>query len=394
MDKSTNKKSMFSSLEEYEAKVSEKIGDKVSLFEKIMIDNDINNKLLYANKKLTGEDEVIVDKNTEDMIKEMKKSDIILNLIKNNIKLHNELKEERKIKRPKHYYYCKENGSNLAVSNFKNFFGQNYISLTANKNIFFGKIGEVSLVKDIFIKLLKGQIKKKFDIVSIENENNKPSSLEINVETTNNIAINKKLLNKEEVKEIISRSIERLYPKPKFRGDIFDDQFYVDKINEYNLNGHLHKKLNIDDIIDDMKIERKKPYEDNLKLKIKLSENVFKNYLDKREKMKQLRKIEKKNKLQSQSDLLKRGDLVFNDNNILITRSKFYLRVDRNKMEDLRLFGHSENNENDNKKDNNKNKDENNEENEEENEEDNEEDNEDNNEDNENEENESIYNYY
>ena len=394
MDKSTNKKSMFSSLEEYEAKVSEKIGDKVSLFEKIMIDNDINNKLLYANKKLTGEDEVIVDKNTEDMIKEMKKSDIILNLIKNNIKLHNELKEERKIKRPKHYYYCKENGSNLAVSNFKNFFGQNYISLTANKNIFFGKIGEVSLVKDIFIKLLKGQIKKKFDIVSMENENNKPSSLEINVETTNNIAINKKLLNKEEVKEIISRSIERLYPKPKFRGDIFDDQFYVDKINEYNLNGHLHKKLNIDDIIDDMKIERKKPYEDNLKLKIKLSENVFKNYLDKREKMKQLRKIEKKNKLQAQSDLLKRGDLIFNDKNILITRSKFYLRVDRNKMEDLRLFGHSENNENDNKKDNNKNKDENNEENEEENEEDNEEDNEDNNEDNENEENESIYNYY
>ena len=73
MDKSTNKKSMFSSLEEYEAKVSEKIRDKVSLFEKIMIDNDINNKLLYANKKLTGEDEVIVDKNTEDMIKEIKK---------------------------------------------------------------------------------------------------------------------------------------------------------------------------------------------------------------------------------------------------------------------------------------------------------------------------------
>ena len=398
MDKSINKKNIFSSLEEYEAKVSEKIGDKVSLFTKIMLDNDINYKLIYMEKKLSGEDEVIVDKNTQDMIEEMKTSDIILNLIKNNIKLHGELKDEKKIKRPKHYYYCKENGSNLAVSNFRNFFGQNYISFTANKNIFFGKIGEVSLVKDIFIKLLKGQIKKKFDIVSMENENNKPSSLEINVETTNNIAINKKLLNKEEVKEIISRSIERLYPKPKFRGDIFDDQFYVDKINEYNLNGHLHKKLNIDDIIDDMKIERKKPYEDNLKLKIKLSENVFKNYLDKREKMKQLRKIEKKNKLQSQSDLLKRGDLVFNDNNILITRSKFYLRVDRNKMEDLRLFGHSENNENDNKKNINQNKDEdneeNNEENDEENEEDNEEENEDKNEENENEENESIYNYY
>ena len=155
MDKSTNKKNMFSTLEEYEAKVSEKIADKVSLFSKIMIDNDINHKLLYVNEKLTGEDEVIVDKNTEDMIKEMKKSDIILNLIKNNIKLHNELKEERKIKRPKHYYYCKENGSNLAVSNFKNFFNQNYISLTANKNIFFSKKGEVSLIKDIFIKTLK-----------------------------------------------------------------------------------------------------------------------------------------------------------------------------------------------------------------------------------------------
>ena len=399
MDKSTNKKNMFSTLEEYEAKVSEKIADKVSLFSKIMIDNDINHKLLYVNEKLTGEDEVIVDKNTEDMIKEIKKSDIILNLIKNNIKLHNELKEERKIKRPKHYYYCKENGSNLAVSNFKNFFNQNYISLTANKNIFFSKKGEVSLIKDIFIKTLKEQIKKKFNIVFMDNENNKPSSLEINVETTNNLQNgNKKYLNREEVKEIISKSIERLYPKPKFRGDIFDDQFYVDKINEYNLNGHLQKKLNIDDIIDDMKIERKKPYDDNLKLKIKLSENVFKNYLDKREKMKQLRKIEKKNKLQAQSDLLKRGDLIFNDKNILITRSKFYLRVDRNKMEDLRLFGHAENNENDNKKNVNQNKDENNEEdneeNEEENEEDNEEENEDKNEENENEDNESIYKYY
>ena len=382
MDKSTNKKNMFSTLEEYEAKVSEKIADKVSLFSKIMIDNDINHKLLYVNEKLTGEDEVIVDKNTEDMIKEIKKSDIILNLIKNNIKLHNELKDERKIKRPKHYYYCKENGSNLAVSNFKNFFNQNYISLTANKNIFFSKKGEVSLIKDIFIKTLKEQIKKKFNIVFMDNENNKPSSLEINVETTNNLQNgNKKYLNREEVKEIISKSIERLYPKPKFRGDIFDDQFYVDKINEYNLNGHLQKKLNIDDIIDDMKIERKKPYDDNLKLKIKLSENVFKNYLNKKEKMKNLRKIEKKNKLQAQSDLLKRGDLIFNDKNILITRSKFYLRVDRNKMEDLRLFGHAENNENDNKKNVNQNKDENNEEDNEENEEENEEDNEEENED-------------
>ena len=53
MDKSINKKNIFSSLEEYEAKVSEKIGDKVSLFTKIMLDNDINYKLIYMEKKLS-----------------------------------------------------------------------------------------------------------------------------------------------------------------------------------------------------------------------------------------------------------------------------------------------------------------------------------------------------
>jgi hypothetical protein len=81
-------------------------------------------------------------------------------------------------------------------------------------------------------------------------------------------------------KKIVENAVKRLYQKPNLREGI-TDQFYIDKINEYNYNGdYLVKKVNFNTIFKELKIQPKEDYKGDPKTDLKLADDVIKEYFE------------------------------------------------------------------------------------------------------------------
>ena len=342
---------LFENIENFEKKFQEKIRDKTDLFYKIMTDNDIFNKLVTnkTHQKNNDEDEqsdIIVDGNVKTFIEELNQSVLITNLIQSNIKIRNEIKDEKIIRRPKFYTYCRENGSNLAVSNFLDFFDQKSIRNKLQPPKFYSKFSELELISNLFKNLFFKQIKRKFEFAFEDSENNgktiffnNNNNLTNKLIGTENEKNNSKIYSKSQIKNMINNSIERLFPKPKIK-EKFDDNFFINIINEARTKGELNKKLNIQQQCESMKINKKKDLNVDLKFSCDVENEIVKNYY--------LQKslIQKKNNFNKnkKEKIFKRGQLEFNEKNLLNTHSKLYIRVDRKNQNDLKLLGKQINN--------------------------------------------------
>ena len=350
----TNKNSisnLFENIENFEKKFQEKIRDKTDLFYKIMTDNDIFNKLVtnkthQKNKDEDEQSDIIVDGNVKTFIEELNQSVLITNLIQSNIKIRNEIKDEKIIRRPKFYTYCRENGSNLAVSNFLDFFDQKSIRNKLQPPKFYSKFSELELISNLFKNLFFKQIKRKFEFAFEDSENNDKTiffnnnnNLTNKLIGTENEKNNSKIYSKSQIKNMINNSIERLFPKPKIK-EKFDDNFFINIINEARTKGELNKKLNIQQQCESMKINKKKDLNVDLKFSCDVENEIVKNYY--------LQKslIQKKNNFNKnkKEKIFKRGQLEFNEKNLLNTHSKLYIRVDRKNQNDLKLLGKQINN--------------------------------------------------
>ena len=140
-------------------------------------------------------------------------------------------------------------------------------------------------------------------------------------------------------KKIVENAVKRLYQKPNLREGI-TDQFYIDKINEYNYNGdYLVKKVNFNTIFKELKIQPKEDYKGDPKNDLKLADDVIKEYFEEKS---EKDKNSSKNSMSKKEDIsfFKRGDLYFDKKDLLITKSKMYIKVDRkDKDRDFKLFG-------------------------------------------------------
>jgi hypothetical protein len=271
---------LFENIENFEKKFQEKIRDKTDLFYKIMTDNDIFNKLVTnkTHQKNNDEDEqsdIIVDGNVKTFIEELNQSVLITNLIQSNIKIRNEIKDEKIIRRPKFYTYCRENGSNLAVSNFLDFFDQKSIRNKIQPPKFYSKFSELELISNLFKNLFFKQIKRKFEFAFEDSENNDKTiffnnnnNLTNKLIGTENEKNNSKIYSKSQIKNMINNSIERLFPKPKIK-EKFDDNFFINIINEARTKGELNKKLNIQQQCESMKINKKKRLKRRFKIQLR-----------------------------------------------------------------------------------------------------------------------------
>ena len=279
-------------------------------------------------------------------IEELNQSVLITNLIQSNIKIRNEIKDEKIIRRPKFYTYCRENGSNLAVSNFLDFFDQKSIRNKLQPPKFYSKFSELELISNLFKNLFFKQIKRKFEFAFEDSENNDKTiffnnnnNLTNKLIGTENEKNNSKIYSKSQIKNMINNSIERLFPKPKIK-EKFDDNFFINIINEARTKGELNKKLNIQQQCESMKINKKKDLNDDLKFSCDVENEIVKNYY--------LQKslIQKKNNFNKnkKEKIFKRGQLEFNEKNLLNTHSKLYIRVDRKNQNDLKLLGKQINN--------------------------------------------------
>ena len=344
---------LFENIENFEKKFQEKIRDKTDLFYKIMTDNDIFNKLVTTNQNKSKQKEeeqsdIIVDGNIKLFIEELNQSVLITNLIQSNIKIRNEIKEEKIIRRPKYYSYCRENGSNLAVSPFTSFFDQNTIRNKLKPPQFYSKFSELELISSIFKTIFFNQIKRKFEFAFEDSENNDKTILNNN---NNNNLINKligteneknnsKIYSKSQIKNIINNSIERLFPKPKIK-EKFDDNFFINIINEARAKGELNKKLNIEQQCENMKINKKKDLNVDLKFSCDVENEIIKNYYLQKS---LFQKKNNNNNNNKKEKIFKRGELEFSEKNLLNTQSKIYIRVDRKNQSDLKLLGKQINN--------------------------------------------------
>ena len=342
---------LFENIENFEKKFQEKIRDKTDLFYKIMTDNDIFNKLVTTNQNKSKQKEeeqsdIIVDGNIKLFIEELNQSVLITNLIQSNIKIRNEIKEEKIIRRPKYYSYCRENGSNLAVSPFTSFFDQNTIRNKLKPPQFYSKFSELELISSIFKTIFFNQIKRKFEFAFEDSENNDKTILNNNNNLINkliekeNEKNNSKIYSKSQIKNIINNSIERLFPKPKIK-EKFDDNFFINIINEARTKGELIKKLNIEQQCEKMKINKKKDLNVDLKFSCDVENEIIKNYYLKKY---LFQKKNNNNNNNKKEKIFKRGELEFSEKNLLNTQSKLYIRVDRKNQSDLKLLGKQINN--------------------------------------------------
>ena len=333
------KKDVFNSIDEYESHLNDNIKDSLSVFINIINNTDTFNKIssLENVKK-----ELNISPNLESLLLEINQSKLAINQIEETIRKNFEEKDQHKIIRKRvHYYFSKENGTNLAVTEYLNPFEQKELGNDFIQPRFFSKSSEIDCLKGIICHKIRIILKKKFRIAyeeGVENERWTKEGFEIPNKKKENLEA--KLHEDMLKRKIVKNAIKRLYPKPIIREGI-NNQFYVDKINEYNYNGnYLTKKANYDTLIKDLKFQRKEDYKIDPINDLKLADDIINEYFDeKKTKGKNISKISSTKK-DNNSSIFKRGDLLFEQKDLLITKSKMYIKVDRkDKNRDLKLFG-------------------------------------------------------
>ena len=331
------KKEVFNSIDEYESHINDNIKDSLSVFVNIISNADTFKKIssLENVKK-----ELNISQNLELILYELHQSKLASNQIEETIKKNFEEKDQKKIIRHRvHYYFSKENGTNLAVTEYLNPFEQKELGNDFIEQRFFSKSSEIDCIKGIICQKIKKILKKKFRLAyeeGVDNERWTKDGLEIPNKKKEDIEAK---LHEDMIKrKIVKNTIKRLYPKPKVREGI-NNQFYVDKINEYNYNGkYLTKKANYETLIKDLKFQRKEDFKIDPINDLKLTDDIINEYFDEKKKEKNNSKIIPTKK--EESGIFKRGDLLFEQRDLLITKSKMYIKVDRkDKDRDFKLFG-------------------------------------------------------
>ena len=121
----TEPKQIFNSIDEYESHLNDNIKDSLSVFVNVINSGDIHKKIssLVDIKK-----ELNISHNLETLLYELGDSKSALDQIEDTIKKNLEEKGQKKIiKKRVHYYFSKENGTNLAVTEYLNPFEQKEI---------------------------------------------------------------------------------------------------------------------------------------------------------------------------------------------------------------------------------------------------------------------------
>ena len=332
------KKEVFNSIDEYESHINDNIKDSISVFVNIISNADTFKKIssLENVKK-----ELNISQNLELILYELHQSKLASNQIEETIRKNFEEKDQKKIIRHRvHYYFSKENGTNLAVTEYLNPFEQKELGNDFIEQRFFSKSSEIDCIKGIICQKIKKILKKKFRLAyeeGVDNERWTKDGLEIPNKKKEDIEAK---LHEDMIKrKIVKNTIKRLYPKPKVREGI-NNQFYVDKINEYNYNGkYLTKKANYETLIKDLKFQRKEDYKIDPINDLKLTDDIINEYFDEK-KMKEKNNSKIIPTRKEESGIFKRGDLLFEQKDLLITKSKMYIKVDRkDKDRDFKLFG-------------------------------------------------------
>ena len=332
------KKEVFNSIDEYESHINDNIKDSLSVFVNIISNADTFKKIssLENVKK-----ELNISQNLELILYELHQSKLASNQIEETIRKNFEEKDQKKIIRHRvHYYFSKENGTNLAVTEYLNPFEQKELGNDFIEQRFFSKSSEIDCIKGIICQKIKKILKKKFRLAYEEGDDNErwtKDGLEIPNKKKEDIEAK---LHEDMIKrKIVKNTIKRLYPKPKVREGI-NNQFYVDKINEYNYNGkYLTKKANYETLIKDLKFQRKEDYKIDPINDLKLTDDIINEYFDEK-KMKEKNNSKIIPTRKEESGIFKRGDLLFEQKDLLITKSKMYIKVDRkDKDRDFKLFG-------------------------------------------------------
>lgn len=332
------KKEVFNSIDEYESHINDNIKDSLSVFVNIISNADTFKKIssLENVKK-----ELNISQNLELILYELHQSKLASNQIEETIRKNFEEKVQKKIIRHRvHYYFSKENGTNLAVTEYLNPFEQKELGNDFIEQRFFSKNSEIDCIKGIICQKIKKILKKKFRLAyeeGVDNERWTKDGLEIPNKKKEDIEAK---LHEDMIKrKIVKNTIKRLYPKPKVREGI-NNQFYVDKINEYNYNGkYLTKKANYETLIKDLKFQRKEDYKIDPINDLKLTDDIINEYFDEK-KMKEKNNSKIIPTRKEESGIFKRGDLLFEQKDLLITKSKMYIKVDRkDKDRDFKLFG-------------------------------------------------------
>ena len=346
---------LFNTIDEYEAKMNEQIKDKLSLFTKIMLETDMYEKFILNQDK---NEEVNPEPNTKEIIEEIKNEKKIMSLIYQNCKNYGKInkdnqknpkktqKNKNKNIKNKNIFDSKAYSSNLTVSQYINYFDQKTINQTNKICQFYSKDTETELISKIVIQNFTNQIKKKLFIACHDDllSPGKPKFFSYKCDKESSV-------DKQETEEqsetelekrlhIINQSIERLYPKPKPKDDYLSDEFFIEKINRCRKEGNLSTLLDIDKLISELKINRINNYEGDIKENVKLTDDIITNYYNNKYLMQELMgKQNKKNILYNKGkDEFHRGDINLTEKMLLNTKSKLYVRVNRNR-DDLLLIG-------------------------------------------------------
>jgi len=331
-------KEVFNSIDEYESHLNDNIKDSLSVFINVTNNPEILNNISSLNKY---KKELNISRNLELLLSELNESKSALKQILETIRKNFEEKGQKKyIKKRVHYYFSKENGTNLAVTEYLNPFEQKELKDEFIKPRFFSKKSEIEFIKDIICYKIKNILKKKFRLAYDEGvENERWTKDGIEIPSKNKEMIEVKLQENNKKRKMIKNSIKRLYPKPEVKEGI-NEQFYVDKINEYNYNGkYLIKRANYQTLMKDMKLNKKEDYKIDPLNDLRLTDDIINEYFnEKKKKEKNISKISMSKK--EDNDTFQRGDLFFEQKDLLITKSKLYIKVDRkDKNKDLKLFG-------------------------------------------------------
>ena len=173
---------VFNSIDEYESYINDNIKDSLSVFLNFMKDFDVFRKI-FSTKE--AKKEVNISHNLEDLFEEIKESPIALNKIGTNVRQYS---EDKAILRPQrkrvHYYFCKENGTNLAVTDFLNPFDQKEIPNGLMKTRYYSKKTEIKCINELICLKIRNILQEKFRIAfeeGVENERWTKEGIELQI---------------------------------------------------------------------------------------------------------------------------------------------------------------------------------------------------------------------